>query len=245
MYLRKQHEGIKSSYKLSDDEEIDREHMKYKDNLAYDIYGPGHGLESTHPLKFWVDKKQEEGDDWEEIDVKGEGDNKKNKNGKKNLFNNQDDDGEDSDEEDLDEDYFGNFFEENTKELKSGKFSCKFCENKKLSYEAMKKHFIKTHQKEYESTPYSKSASWKEAIEINKKIEEQFEEQFMEEMMGGGDEDMGFDFGFGNPFGKEGNSKENKKMMKDLEKMMMGMFMGPGMGMPGGNNTKRKKNKIK
>jgi hypothetical protein len=235
MYLRKQHEGVKSNYKLSEDEEVDREHIKYRDNIAYDIYGPGHGLDSTHPLMFWVDKKQEEeGDDWEEID----GDTTNKNNGKKNLFNKHDED--DSDEEDLDEDYFGNFFEENTKELKSGKFSCKFCENKKLSYDAMKKHFVKTHQKEYESTPYAKSATWKEAIEINKKIEEQFEEQFMEEMMGGGDDDMGFDFGFGGAFGKEGNSKESKKMMKDLEKMMMGMFMGPGMGMPGGN-TKRKK----
>lgn len=241
MYLRKQHEGVKSSYKLSEDEEIDRDYMKYKDNIAYDIYGPGHGLESTHPLMFWIDKKQEEeGDEWEEIEE--DGDNKKNKKEKKNLFNNEDDEDEDSDEDELDEDSFGNFFEDNTKELKSGKFSCKFCENKKLSYDAMKKHFIKTHQKEYEKSPYGQSVTWKEAIEINKKIEEQFEEQFMEEMMGGGDDDIGFDFGLGGSFGKGGNSKENKKMMNDLEKMMMGMFMGgPGMGMSSGNKAKRKK----
>jgi hypothetical protein len=237
MYLRKQYEGVKTNHKLSEEAEIDHENIKYKDNLPYDIFGLGSGLESTHPLQFWLDKKHEaETDEWEEVDSDN---TDKNKNEKKNLFDHSDDEEDDSDEDEM-EDFFAEFFEENTKELKSGKFSCKFCDNKKLSYDAMKKHFIKTHQKEYESSPYVKSAPWKKAIEINKKIEEKFEEDFMEEMMGGG-EDMGFDFGFGGGFGKEPSAKENKKMMKDLEKMMMGMFMGPGMGMPGGNTRKKKK----
>jgi len=246
MYLRKQNEGKKQNHKLSEEPEIDHENIKYKDNLPYNMYGPGSGLESTHPLQFWLDKKQElEGDDWEE---EVESDNTGNKkNDKKTLFNHSEEDDEnddDSDDDDMEEDYFADFFEENTKELKSGKLSCKICENKKLSFDSMKTHFIKTHQKEYESSPYVKSASWKKAIEINKKNEEKFDEEFIEEMMGGGD-DMGFDFGLGGAFGKQKNSKENQKMMKDLEKMMMGMFMGPGMGMPGGNTTNTRKKKRK
>jgi hypothetical protein len=241
MYLRKQHEGDSSiNYKLSEDDQVDHENLKYKDNLAFDIYGPGHGLESTHPLMFWVDKKQDVvDDDWEEI--KSDKQNTDNSKSKFNVSNNSDEEDEDSEEE-LEEDCFGMFFEENSKELKTGKFSCKLCENKKLSYEGMQKHFIKTHQKEYDSSPYAKSVPWKKAIEINKKIEEKMEAEFMEQMMNGGDEDMGFDFGMGGAFGKEKNSKENSKMMKDLEKMMMGMFMGADMpGMPGGNKRKKKK----
>ena len=120
MYLRKQNEGKKQNHKLSEEPEIDHENIKYKDNLPYDMYGPGNGLESTHPLQFWLDKKQDlEGDDWEE---EVESDNTGNiKNEKKNLFNHSEDD--DSDDDDMEEDYFADFFEENTKELKSGKFS--------------------------------------------------------------------------------------------------------------------------
>jgi len=69
----------------------------------------------------------------------------------------------------MEEDHFDAFFEENTKETKTGKFSCGFCKDKKLTFENMNKHFIKTHQKEYEQTPFNDEVKWKDAIEINKK----------------------------------------------------------------------------
>jgi hypothetical protein len=155
-------------------------------------------------LMFWVKSDNEDkgrDEDWEEIQSE-----------KKQEDQNDSDDAED--EEIEDEDLFQEFLEKNTKEAKSGKITCKFCD-KKFSYEGITKHFIKTHEKEYEATEFSKEVKWKEAIEINKRLEKKMEDQFMKMTMGGFGFDMDDeeeDFDFDSMFkGKKGKSKGKGK----------------------------------
>jgi hypothetical protein len=248
MHLRKKYEGINFNYRLVDEEEVDHDSVKYKSNLPYNIYGNGTGLESTHILHFWEDKKDIEYDEkeWEEIDAETNSKNTKSKNNTKKKEN--------SDDEDLsveEEDCFEEFIEENTTQLKSEKLSCNLCDGKKLSYDVMKKHFIKTHQKDYESSEYAKDVPWKEALKVNKQMEAKMEKEFMKQMgaMGMGmemdsDEDDYEEYTKSNKKSKaKGNSNSDAKMMKDFEKMMMDMLINPGAGMSAGGAGKRKKKK--
>lgn len=244
MFIRKKAEDHPWEKPLEDDEEVDHDTLKYRNGLPYDIYGNGGGLENTNKLMFWVKSDNEDkgrDEDWEEIQSE-----------KKQEDQNDSDDAED--EEIEDEDLFQEFLEKNTKEAKSGKITCKFCD-KKFSYEGITKHFIKTHEKEYEATEFSKEVKWKEAIEINKRLEKKMEDQFMKMTMGGFGFDMDDeeeDFDFDSMFkGKKGKSKGKGKDNFGMEEMLMEMMMGgkPGMaGMPGmggskSNSNKRKKNR--
>lgn len=50
---------------MESENDIDTHNVKYKNNLPYELYGEGHGLESVHPLQFWI--KEDDEDDWEDI----------------------------------------------------------------------------------------------------------------------------------------------------------------------------------
>lgn len=230
MYIRKAAEKKKYPFssKLEEDEEVDYDSIKYKDNLPYEIYGPGEGLDNTRKLRFWekINNVYEDGSDWEEEEDSG--------NAQGGAKSKDDEESDDEGEEIEEEDILEQFIEENTKEMKTGKLCCKLCD-KKLSYEAMKKHFIKTHQKEYEESPYIKECTWKEAIEINKKMEEQFEDEFMKGMGMDDMNDLGMDMNFDKMFSGKGN-----KGMKDFEKMMMGMMFGGNSGPASGNKKKKR-----
>jgi hypothetical protein len=226
MYLRK---AVDDTF---DHHEEELEGVKYIDNLPTEIYGTGLGLDSVHFLQFWKNDEVKD-NEWEEED-----------DGKTNGKNKKGDDDEDSE---LGEDYLEEFLMENTKETNTGKMSCSICKNnKKITYEGIKKHFINTHQKDYESSRFGDLTPWNEALKINKKAEEFLEKELFN--MGNPEsmfEDM---FGMGGMSGM-GGGKESKKVMKDMEKMMMEMMFDPGMGgMSGmgiGGGSKKKKTKKK
>jgi hypothetical protein len=162
---------------------------------------------------------------------------KKGKNKKKNKNKSKDESVEEVEFEEIEDDHFEIFLITNTKEGLNDKFTCNFCKDKKLSYDNIKKHFIKTHQKEYELSSHNKEVTWKKAIEINKKNEEKMAKEFFG--MGVDEDDFDFDKIFGG-----GKKKGSKNMMNDIEMMMMDMMLNPsGMGNSGGSKRKKKNNK--
>jgi hypothetical protein len=238
MYLRKFANNEEFNDKFEDDEDIDHDNIKYKDGLPFQMFGKGDGLENVDKLMFWKAKENNESqytDDWELIETQGDEKNKK---------DNESDDEEDFEDID-DEDYLENFITEHTKEnTKTGKLTCNFCSDKKLSYDGMKKHFIKTHEKQYKESSYVKECTWKEAIDINKKLEKKIEKEFMEGM-GGMQFDDFDDMGMGDvDFDKmfTGKGKKGNSGMKDFEKIMMDMLT---MGMGGGNSKTANKSSKK
>jgi hypothetical protein len=217
MYLRKNAEKAEIRNPPNDEHE-----PFFKIGISCELYGHGTGLEHTGKLHFWkkFEKQSSPEEDWEvEDDETHDGDKKKGKNDS------------DSDYDIETEDFLEMFIMENSKENKSRKMNCRFCKNKKFSYDGLKKHFIKTHQKEFEKSEFIQ-VSWEKAIEINENNEKLMEEEFMNDDMF----DM-FGMGGGKP-GKPGKGGNN--MMKEIEKMMdMMMEGGMGMGMGGGSKKKR------